>query len=115
MEVDHGQLCITLNGSDMIYTQELYAEFACAFNFPSYFGRGMNALTDMLTDLVWLEFDNIELTIKNSNLLLVGETPEDRRVLMEVLADVTEYWAEPIQLGELWDHPALQFKVIYQP
>ncbi|CAM3887727.1 hypothetical protein DEFR109230_15800 [Deinococcus frigens] len=69
MKADQGCLRMTSNASEMIYAREMYSEFAQAFSFPSCFGGGMNALNDMLTDLTWLEFKHIELTIVNSNLL----------------------------------------------
>ncbi|GGO29670.1 barstar family protein [Deinococcus humi] len=102
-----------LDARVMTTEKEFHSEIAGKMSFPSSYGGGMNALFDVLTDLAWFDFDSLEVNIQNSIFLLVDEPPELRRTLQEVLNDVSQYWSQPLELGEAWDHPAIEFKVTY--
>ncbi|GGO40286.1 barstar family protein [Deinococcus humi] len=102
-----------LDARVMTTAKEFHSEIARKMRFPDYCGGGMNALFDVLTDLDWFDFNSLEINIQNSIFLLVDEPPEFRRALQEVLDDVSQYWSQPLELGEAWDHPAIEFKVTY--
>ena len=105
-------MIIYLDGYNMMTTRECYSELFKKLDFPDYFGYNLNALYDMLTDLSWLSFRNLTLMIEKSYLLLSSETNEDREVFLEILEDVAENWAVPINLGETWDRSAVVFRTI---
>jgi RNAse (barnase) inhibitor barstar len=49
--------------------ESFYDEISRALSFPDYFGRNLDALQDMLSDLDWIPFQHIFLIIRNSNSL----------------------------------------------
>lgn len=44
-----------------------YNEIAKALNFPNYFGKNLDALDEMMSDLEWIEEKSIVLIIMNYN------------------------------------------------
>ena len=101
-----------LDGHSMMSTRDIYQEFSDKMIFPDYFGYNMNALYDMLTDLAWLSFSELRITIKDHNLILCLEEGEGRKQLLELLDNVKVFWATPIAEGEWWDIPAIDFELV---
>jgi hypothetical protein len=105
-------LAILLDGHHMTTLEECYAEFSAKIMFPDYFGANMNALYDMLTDLSWLSFRSLTLIIDKAYLLLIDGSVGDKEALLNLLESVADYWAKPINLGEVWDRSAIDFRTL---
>ena len=67
--------------------------FARALSFPSWVGRNWDALEDCLTDLDWLEAAGYVLVLTNVQALLIGESEEHFKNLVEILAGATKHWS----------------------
>jgi len=66
--------------------------FAAALAFPDWFGGNWDALEDCLEDLSWRPDGGRVLLIEGFESLAAGAR-DDFRVLLDLLADVAEYWA----------------------
>ncbi|MCX5613508.1 barstar family protein [Streptomyces sp. NBC_00047] len=88
-----GLTVFRMDGTRMANQQEMFREFARSFNFPDYFGMNWNALDECLADLDWLDCSGYLLIIESSRAVLGGEGKEARRLLLDLLRDISEEWA----------------------
>lgn len=94
-------------------TQALLDEVSAAFQFPSYFGENWDALDECMSEIDWLPIEGgILLVVKDAGDVLVAERPDTLAVFVEVLQRSAREYANPIELGESWDRPALPFHVV---
>jgi len=105
---------IILDAEKMTSLDGLYDEFAEQLNFPDYFGRNYNALSEMMADLSWLSRDSYIVVIKNANLLLSNEEANILSGLLEILNTVAKEWSISIEQGEEWDRASVPFHVVFQ-
>lgn len=103
-----------VRGSHSHTFDALFDEVSAALQFPYYFGRNMNALSECLADLSWLPADAYILVVSSASELLSNEGPHDRRALFQLLDGVAAEWATPIADGEQWDRPAIPFHILLQ-
>ena len=107
-----GATARVLQGMRMRTVDELLSEFAFRFQFPAYFGRNWDALTDCLTDLSWLPGLAYVVVIDQARYLLDSEATNTTGLFLHVMEEVSERWAAPINLGEEWDRPSVPFHVL---
>ena len=101
-----------LDGSRMLTTPELFAEFARRLDFPGYFGHNWSALEDCLANLEWLSAPAYLLVIDGAEHVLDEAEPEDLAVFGGVLQRAAQVWSEPVEKGEWWDRPGMDFGVL---
>ncbi|GGF37095.1 hypothetical protein GCM10011519_08240 [Marmoricola endophyticus] len=114
-----GRVVRKLRGRKMRAWPALMDEFGAALQFGDYFGENYPALDECLCDLDWLPTDKgYVLIIVNPEQVLTDdednhESPDaERSALVQLLQTAVDTYAEPIELGEYWDRPAVPFDVI---
>ena len=105
---------IILDGKKMTSLSCFYDEIAKSFKFPNYIGRNFNSLSEGLADLSWLPQQNYLILITNGICVLSKENSEILDGFIEILDEIGQEWSEPINVGELWDRPAISFKTIFE-
>jgi hypothetical protein len=85
---------------------DLFREFAAAFQFPEYFGHGWDAFRDCLTDLAWFEASSCVCVVTNIDALL-SEHPKDFEYLADDLQYASSYWASRDDYTPPEDEPPL--------
>jgi Barstar (barnase inhibitor) len=78
-----------LEGESMTDQASLFQEFAKVMNFPSYFGKNWDALSDLLTDLSWLEDDCSHYILLIDDWHLCASP-----LLLDILQETVEFWAD---------------------
>lgn len=76
-----------LNGASCTNAQVFYETIAEIFQFPSYFGKNLDALDEMLDDLDWLENEYKVLIILNNQEFLKDDL-EFKESLMNLILDL---------------------------
>lgn len=76
-----------IDGIRVSTDDDLFECFSQAFGFPSYFGRNWAALRDCLDDLSWMVPQRHVLLIVRSWPTLLGDDPEGRALLKDVLRE----------------------------
>ncbi|MBF6183360.1 barstar family protein [Nocardia otitidiscaviarum] len=116
---DAGYRVTHVRGDQAGTVNELFAEFASAFQFPWYFGRNWPSFRECMTDLdEWLPAGSkgYVLTIWNADLVLAREA-EGLKWLIDSLVFIHEEYAEPTTLvsdgrGQAAPAPAKDFRVL---
>jgi RNAse (barnase) inhibitor barstar len=57
---------------------------------PEYFGRNLDALFDCLSDLTWLEAQNVLIVLEHFEYMLSNEIPEKPEVLSDLILLLSE-------------------------
>ena len=70
-----------LDGAGILTLDEFYTAISKALNFPDYFGRNLDALEEMLSDLGWIEQNTILLIVKNPEELFKGKSKEGESIM----------------------------------
>lgn len=70
--------------------KRFYKKISKRFNFPDHFGNNMDALSDCLFDLSWIEAPHKKLFIKNFDDFLSEEDKETVQYILEIFTDVTK-------------------------
>jgi Barstar (barnase inhibitor) len=83
-----GQL-FCLEGAGMTDQESLLQEFAKVLGFPGYFGQNWDALSDLLTDLSWLEADQSHYILLIDDWHLCASS-----MLLDILQEAVEFWAD---------------------
>ena len=96
LNYEHGrQFAVRLvRGEKMQTMEELFDEFAAAFQFPTYFGENWAALDECLSDLDWLPAEGYVTAVSNTALVLGKEDTEDQAVFFRLLSRICSYWAQ---------------------
>lgn len=117
-----GRVVRRLRGRKMRTWPDLMDEVAAALQFGDYFGENLSALDECLSDLDWLPTEQgyLLVVVQPEEVLTDEADPSarhDRELenLVGVLATAAQTFAEPIDLGEDWDRPAVGFDVILAP
>lgn len=96
-----GRVRVTfVRGSKMKAVQDLFDEFAAAFQFPYYFGENWAAFDECMADLSWLEDSARAVVVLDSDVVL----PDDRdfEVLMRLLDRVADEWSRATEFRAAW-------------
>lgn len=117
-----GRVVRRLRGRKMRTWAALMDEVGAALQFGDYFGENLSALDECLSDLDWLPTDQgYVLVVVDPQEVLVEEAAspggpdQELENLIDVLATAAATYAEPVELGEAWDRPAVGFDVILAP
>lgn len=103
----------SIHGERTRTSPELFDEFCAALEFPEYFGRNWNALSDCITDLSWLDMTaGLVLIVTEPLEVLSNAAPTELRLLADVLTSAAENWGQPVEEGEWWDRPARPFHIV---
>lgn len=73
-----------LDGAKTKTLEKFYKKIAIRLEFSEYFGKNLDALADMLSDLSWLKAPSVVLYIKNMDQFLSEETEEKRTIVLEI-------------------------------
>lgn len=71
--------------------QAVFAWYAQALRFPSYFGENWDAFSDCLTDLSWIVEKGVLMAHRDMPLTT---SPADRSIYLDVLANAAHHWAD---------------------
>lgn len=101
-----------LRGQRMESKEQLFDEFAAAFQFPLYFGRNWDAFDECICDLQWLPAKAYVLVISDAALLLKMEPAKSVGIFFEVLNKASREWGD----GKLPDvdveQPSVAFHIL---
>jgi RNAse (barnase) inhibitor barstar len=84
---------------------DLFDEFAAAWQFPYYFGENWDALEECLTDLEWLPASAYLLLVTHAAHVLEKDATDRRITFWKVLHGLTSSWSQT-------RHPAVPFHVV---
>lgn len=101
-------------GSAMRTREELFSELATSLSFPDYFGRNWDALEDLLTDYAWMPASGYVLIISEANELLAAEPASELQLLLHIMRDVADEWAQPEVLPDGVERPPTPFHLVLQ-
>lgn len=102
-----------LRGKQMQQIDDLLEEFRAGLNFPSYFGRNLDAFDECISDLDWLDPGRgYVIVIDNAQLILRHETSSRFAWLVSSLTAAADAFAVPIAQGETWDRAPVPFHVV---
>lgn len=95
-----GQRCTTY--------ERLHAEISAALQFPSYYGENLNALSECIEDLEWLNAERIFIFIDQAENFLQFDEAEDN-AYSKILICAEKYWQEEskefvvfLNIGKNW-------------
>ena len=104
-----------LRGRKMRTVSRLFDEVSAALQFPYYFGGNWAAFEECLSDLEWVPSRaGAVAVVIDADEVLLDEPDAEMTVLVQALHQASATYAEPINLGEWWDRPALPFHVVLQ-
>ncbi|QSX06727.1 barstar family protein [Sedimentibacter sp. zth1] len=111
MNFKEGSYIAIVDGNKCKSTDEVFVEFAKAFEFPDYLGDNWAAFDECINDLDWITSGSYVLIIKNSNYILETE-PKDFEILLEILKDTAIEWAKGRNYDDFPTEPT-PFHVIF--
>jgi hypothetical protein len=94
-----------VRGNKMRLVNNLFDEFAAAFQFPCYFGENWNAFDECLADLEWLPASGYVLFVTNAADVLRDEPPSEFITFARLLHSISDEWSNNRQKA---------FRVVYQ-
>jgi ribonuclease inhibitor len=80
------KLEVTLNGSELTTMAQVHEQIAKDLKFPSYYGKNLDALHDMLMN----EDKDVTITILNGGELFMNIGEDKGQALLDLLNDVHE-------------------------
>lgn len=102
-----------VRGRKMKLLQSVFDEFAAALQFPLYFGENLNAFNECISELDDLPpGDGYVVVVTDPHLVLSEGSQKDLAGLVHCLARAADEYSRPIDLGEVWDRPAVPFHVV---
>lgn len=95
------------NGTRFVFIDGLFCKIIAQcydalqqqLSFPDYFGRNLDALEEMLSDLEWIEEERIKIIIANGEGIL-SEDPKKRKIFLDILNSSENEKLEVIYLGK---------------
>lgn len=106
----------TVRGRKARTLDGLFDEVAAALQFAYYFGENWDAFSECLSEMDDLSPDSGLVVVVNEPEQVLDSAHEaDLRVLVEIIQSAAETYAQPIQLGQWWDRPAIPFHVVLMP
>jgi RNAse (barnase) inhibitor barstar len=81
-----------VRGKKMRRLDDLYDEFAAAFQFPDYFGENWAAFDECLADLEWLPAHGYVLLVSNAVEVLGDESEKQFSTLVRILSEICAEW-----------------------
>lgn len=111
--VESGLTVRVVRGRKMRTLGGVLNEFAAAMQFPLYFGENEDAFNECIAELESLPAgEGYVVTITEPDQVLADEDAAALDWLARSLASAAEEWAQPVELGEWWDRPAIPFHVV---
>lgn len=111
--VESGLTARVVRGRKMRTMGGLFDEFAAAMQFPLYFGENEDAFNECIAELEGLPAgEGYVVTITEPDQVLADEDAAALGWLVRSLTSAAEEWAQPVELGEWWDRPAVPFHVV---
>ncbi|GAT32680.1 barstar-like protein [Terrimicrobium sacchariphilum] len=107
-----GRRWIDLDGRQMRDWNRAYEHLAREFDFPSYFGRNLDALCDCLSDRHVLRADAVVICLAHSSEVLADSNSDALAKLLDTLAMVANELSTPVKEGDSSDGPAIPFHVL---
>lgn len=102
-------------GRKMRSADRLFDEMAAVLQFPYYFGENWAAFDECFADMDWLPMNaGIVVVILDPAEVLAAENNVELATLVRAITHAAQTYAEPIELGEWWDRPAVPFHVVLQ-
>jgi RNAse (barnase) inhibitor barstar len=86
-----------VRGKKCTIRDDVFDEFAAAWQFPCYFGENWDALEECLTDLEWLPASAYLLLVTNATHALEKSSLEQRRIFWSLLQRVSSSWSQARQ------------------
>ena len=109
--VESGLTARVVRGRKMRTLGGLFDEFAAVLQFPLYFGENEDAFNECIAELETLSpGKGYVVTITEPDEILAGA--EALEWLLRSLESAAKEWAQPVELGEWWDRPAVPFHVV---
>lgn len=111
--VESGLTARVVRGRKTRTLRGLFDEFAAALQFPLYFGENEDAFNECVAELETLPAgEGYVVTITEPDQVLADEDAAALGWLVRSLTSAAEEWAQPVELGEWWDRPAVPFHVV---
>lgn len=111
--IESGLTARVVRGRKMRTLGGLFDEFAAALQFPLYFGENEDAFNECIAGLESLPAgEGYVVTITDPDQILADAGGEMLGWLARSLESAAKEWAQPVELGEWWDRPAIPFHVV---
>lgn len=111
--LEAGLAARVVRGRKVRTLQGLFDEFAAALQFPTYFGENVDAFDECIADLECLPpGSGYVIVIVEPDELLADESDAVFEWFARSLASAASGWAQPVDVGEWWDRPAVAFHVV---
>lgn len=105
------ELC-ELDGARCEQLDDLYENLKTALLLPRPSGLNWDAIDEMLEDMTW-DPDLIRvLVVRHGSRVLAAEPPHQLGILIRLLTDAVRALSVPVNDDEIWDRPALRFRVL---
>jgi hypothetical protein len=111
--VPEGTAARLLRAERMRDKKGLHKECASGLQFPQYYGRVWDALSDCLEDLDWLDERGLVVGISNASQLLGAASDADLEMFGHILIRAKENWRHPVYERDLREDPQ-PFTVVLQ-
>jgi len=92
LELDELTFKVVLEGTKMKDIASFHQELQLKLEIPDYFGKNWDALSEVLNDLSWLDFDNFVIMIRDYDSLLADEEFEQKSEFLCILDDTMDEW-----------------------
>lgn len=104
-------LCVALSGKSMRTTGALFAEYARAFRFPSYFGGNWAAFEECMTTLENAPA-HLYVTLIQAGGALLDSEPAERSTFLRQMSRIGHAWGSQVGLGPLWGGGEVPFHTL---
>ena len=81
-----------IDGNHTQHIADFYAQIAKDLHFPDYFGKNLDALNDCLSDLSWLENNQVHIVLTNYDKFLSAEPKDVRWNVLHILNEAAKTW-----------------------
>ena len=81
-----------LKGDGITNKDQFLKQIAAVMHFPSYFGHNWDALDDCLTDLAWVDDQELVLVYEGTG-HFAETSPKEWATAAEILKEAEDYWA----------------------